>query len=73
MAIDSSKISRWFACRELTEQQAANIKRLRRSGEDFANLILDLCPSSADQTRAITKVREAVETGTTAITNGGSA
>ena len=47
--------------------QAQRYERIRNAAKQFAQVILDSTPASADQTAAIRKVREAVYTANAAI------
>lgn len=50
--------------------QIERYQRLREAGREFAQVILDCTPPSADQSAAIRKVREAVMTANAAIACG---
>jgi len=67
--IDDTKLNHWFSNNALRDDQKAQINRLRDGGKELAKLVLSITPQTADQTRAITKIREAIETATTAVTN----
>jgi len=63
MPITQEDLDNWFTYHPPTgETQMDAYLRLRVAGKMFAEVIMKNCPSSADQTAAIRKVREAVMT-----------
>ena len=71
--ISDEMLTNWFTYHSppADGEVVANYVRIRRAGEELARVIRDLTPSSADQTAAIRKVREAVMTANAAIACGG--
>lgn len=67
MPISREMIDNWFQYHAPTGDDAVAYEKLRASAKDFARAIVELTPSSADQTAAIRKVREAVMTANAAI------
>jgi hypothetical protein len=67
MAITQEALDHWFTYHAPTASQPERYEALRSAGKAFAEAILKLTPSSADQTAAIRKVREAVFTANAAI------
>lgn len=65
-------IENWFTYHPpANSKQKSDYEKLREAGKQFAETILECTPSSADQTAAIRKVREAVMTANAAIACGG--
>jgi hypothetical protein len=64
-------LDNWFQYHAPAVGQVASYERIRLAGKHFAETIFDLCPSSADRTDAIRKVREAVMTANASIACGG--
>lgn len=67
----NDKIDNWFTHHAPTPEQIVSYQELRKFGAMLAHAIALHCPSSADQTAAIRKVREAVMTANAAIACGG--
>lgn len=77
MAIQQEQLENWFSYHSpvetaynlgiTVEDVARDYERIREAGRVFAQVILELTPTSADQTAAIRKVREAVFTANAAI------
>lgn len=72
MPITQSDLDNWFRYHPPGEEgDPENIQgryeELRAAGGEFARVILELTPGSADQTAAIRKVREAVMTANAAL------
>lgn len=61
------KIENWFTYHPPTPEQVVQYGRIRDAAKDFAIVIAENTPPSADQTAAIRKVREAVMTANAAI------
>lgn len=57
----------WFQYHAPKEGQPEEYEKIRAAGKAFAQVIIENTPSSADQTAAIRKVREAVFTANAAI------
>jgi hypothetical protein len=64
-------LDNWFKYHSPTPDQVAVYAKLRSAALDFAKVINDLVPDSADKTASIRKVREAVMTANAAIACGG--
>ncbi len=60
-------IEAWFKYHAPNETQIGQYALIRDAGKNLALRIYDNCPSSADRTAAIRKVREAVMTANAAI------
>jgi len=69
--IMNEKLNNWFSYHKPTEGQPEIYERLREAAKQFAIVICECTPSSADQTAAIRKVREAVMTANAAIACNG--
>lgn len=65
------KLDNWFGYHAPTPEQIPLYERIRKAGLEFARVIAECAPPSADQTAAIRKVREAVMTANAAIACGG--
>jgi hypothetical protein len=65
--ITDEQLQNWFSYHAPTPEQVEVYEKLRRAGETFAARIVQLTPTSADQTAAIRHVREAVMTANAAI------
>lgn len=68
---DVGRIENWFQYHPPVGDQAQRYERIRAAGKEFAKVLVELCPPSADRTAAIRKVREAVFTANAAIACGG--
>jgi len=64
-------LDNWFEYHSPSPAQQDAYKEIRGAGKWFAEVILRWCPSSADRTDAIRKVREAVMTANASIACGG--
>lgn len=67
MTIKKENLDEWFIYHPPTKETMGAYERIRRAGRVFAETILECTPSSADQTAAIRKVREAVMTSNAAV------
>jgi hypothetical protein len=67
MAITQADLHNWFTYHAPDDEQAGRYAEIREAAMEFATVILSNTPSSADQTAAIRKVREAVMTANAAI------
>ena len=65
------KLDNWFTYTHQREGDAKRYEEIRKAGREFAQIIVDNTPPSADQTAAIRKIREAVMTANAAIACGG--
>ena len=61
------KLDNWFAYHAPKTGQGESYERIRAAGKVFAEVLVELCPDSADRTAAIRKIREAVYSGNAAI------
>lgn len=68
---DLMNLMNWFTYHSPTPEQLPKYEEIRRAGEALAAIIVKNTPSSADQTAAIRKVREACMTANAAIACGG--
>jgi len=71
MPITDLNLENWFTYHGPTEDQAGKYADIRNAGFAFARLVLRHTPSSADQTVAIRKIREAVMIANASIACGG--
>lgn len=67
MPIDRNSLDEIFKYHAPTSDDTTAYEKLRSSAKSFAQAIIELTPTSADQTAAIRKVREAVMTANAAI------
>ena len=67
MPISDAELDNLFTYHPPIDDQVERYARLRTAAKTFATAIRDLTPSSADQTAAVRKVREAVFTANAAI------
>jgi hypothetical protein len=71
VTISASDLENWFTYHSPTPEQLPKYQAIREAAKAFATVIVDNTPSSADQTAAIRKVREATMTANAAIACGG--
>ena len=71
MAITPENVENWFTYHSPTADQLPKYLAIREAGKLLASAIVANTPSSADQTAAIRKVREAVMTANASIACGG--
>lgn len=64
-------LNNWFTYHQPSSIQVGIYGKLRDAAREFAAVILECTPPSADQTAAIRKIREAVMTANAAIACGG--
>lgn len=64
MSIDLDNLFRYH---RPTEEQAARYARINAAAKNFAQVVLDCTPASADQSAAIRQIREARMTANAAI------
>lgn len=65
--ITQMDIENWFTYHSPQTEDIEKYKAIRAAGHHLATVIVENTPSSADQTAAIRKVREAVMTANAAI------
>lgn len=65
--ITDDDIENWFTYHSPNSEQLPKYQAIREAGKNLATVILDNTPTTADQTAAIRKVREAVMTANAAI------
>lgn len=65
--ITQTDIDNWFTYHSSTANQIPKYEEIRNAAKQLAEVIIGNTPSSADQTAAIRKVREAVMTANAAI------
>lgn len=70
MKSDAELIETWFTYHAPKDDQPQRYEAIRAAGKELAKTILACCPSSADRTAALRKVREAVFTANAAIACG---
>ena len=71
MTITNDQLENWFTYHSPTPDQLPKYQAIREAGKALASVILANTPSSADQTDAIRKVREACMTANASIACGG--
>lgn len=62
-----AQIDNWFRYHAPKEDQQERYERIRASAKDFAMVLVECTPQSADQTSALRKLRECVTTANAAI------
>ena len=65
------EIDNWFMYHSPKPDQVAQYEAIRRTARIMARVIWDTCPSCADRSAAIRKLRECVMTANAAIACGG--
>jgi hypothetical protein len=71
MTISSDDLQNWFTYHSPTPDQLPKYLAIREAGLQLATTIVANTPSSADQTAAVRKAREAVMTANASIACGG--
>jgi hypothetical protein len=71
MPITKANIENWFTYHSPTPEQLPKYQAIREAAKQFAEVIVENTPPSADQTTAIRKVREATFTANASIACGG--
>ena len=71
MPITYEQLENWFTYHQPDALSTMSYTAIRAAGLEFAKVIVNCTPPSADQTDAIRKVREAVMTANAAIACGG--
>lgn len=64
---DDTQIDNWFTYHPPTEVQVGQYLAVRESAKELARVIVANCPSSADRSTAIRKLRECVMTANASI------
>lgn len=72
MPITNEQLENWFTYHSPSPDQLPKYQVIREAGKALTKAIVDNSPSSADQTAAVRKVREAVMTANAAIACGGN-
>ena len=65
--IQPEVIENWFTYHAPSKDDLVAYEKLRSSAKDFAKVINEYCPDSADKTAAIRKLREATMTANASI------
>jgi len=65
------RLENWFSYHRPKTGQPEKYEEIRGAAHDFAKVVVRLTPSSADQSAALRKIREAVMTANAAIACGG--
>jgi hypothetical protein len=68
---DAEQLANWFSYHPPLPGQAESYERIRAAAKAFAEVVIRECPSSADRTVAVRKVREAVYSANASIACGG--
>lgn len=71
MTISPQDLDNWFTYHSPTDDQLPKYQAIRDAAKALASTIVANTPSSADQTAAVRKVREAAMTANQAIACGG--
>jgi hypothetical protein len=71
VTITKDQLSNWFTYHSPTPDQLPKYVAIRDAGLALATAIVNNTPSSADQTDAVRKIREAVMTANASIACGG--
>lgn len=69
--ITPENLDNWFSYHAPTEGQPEKYEAIRAAAKEFAKVVIELTPSSADQTVAIRHIREAVYSANASIACGG--
>lgn len=69
--ITRAQLKNWFTYHAPTDGQPDKYEAVRSAGLEFAQIVVDNTPVSADQTAAVRKIREAVFTANAAIACNG--
>ena len=67
MAIDKTKIEKWFSPEAFPGKENASVANIRLDAKRLAGTILNESPASADQSHAIRLLREAAQAAVQAI------
>jgi hypothetical protein len=65
--MDKSVVDAAFETQELSPEQHESMEKIKERAKELTYTILDECPSCADRSAALRKLREAVMTVNTAI------
>lgn len=65
------QLENWFSYHRPEPDQPAKYEAIRDAARDFASVVIENTPASADQSAAIRKIREAVMTANASIACGG--
>jgi len=65
------KIEHWFTFHPASTEQATKYGRIREAAKEFALVVWENTPGSADQSASIRKIREAAMTANAAVACGG--
>lgn len=68
---EAEQLANWFQYHPPVQDQAQRYEQIRAAAHRFAQLLVQLCPPSADRTAAIRKIREVVYTANASIACGG--
>jgi hypothetical protein len=71
MTISADDLRNWFTYHSPTPEQLPKYQMIRDAAHNLATVIVANTPSSADQTAAIRKIREATMTANASIACGG--
>ena len=71
MGISKDDLQNWFTYHSPSADQLPKYLAIREAGLNLATAIVNNTPSSADQTAAVRKIREAVMTANAPIACGG--
>lgn len=69
--IGVAELENWFTYHAPTPEQIPNYEKIRAAAKEFAMVVLNCTPPSADQTVSIRKIREAVWSANSSIACGG--
>lgn len=71
MPITQDNLDNWFTYHAPTSEQLLHYEAIRNAAGDFARVIVDHTPPSADQSAAIRLIREATMTANASVACGG--
>ncbi len=68
---EAEQLANWFSYHPPIQDQAQRYEQIRAGGLRVAQLLVQLCPPSADRSAALRKIREVVYTANASIACGG--
>lgn len=70
-SITEGQLENWFTYHSPTPDRLPKYQAIREAAKQFARVVVENSPASADQTAAVRKIREAAMTANQAIACGG--
>jgi hypothetical protein len=71
MSITNAQLENWFVYHAPSPDQLKKYTAIRQAALDFARIVVENTPPSADQTAAVRQIRQAVMTANQSIACGG--